>query len=136
VNQQKSLGVDPTSRVLYYVGPHSPKAVALIAPEPGFDNVSPSVTENILVFAQAWPVPNPGVRAIRKTAFLAFDLSKLQGGNGIVSEITDKGLWSDREQVVEQRPTNAGSPSTVAFFERDFAPGATVPFLRAGLIKL
>jgi hypothetical protein len=133
---QKSLNVDPTSRVLYYVGPLASKAVALIAPEPGFDHAYPSVTGNSLVFAQAWPVPNGGVRAVRKTAFLAYDLTQLPAGNGIVGEITDKGLWSDREQVVEQRPTNTGSASTVAFFERDFTPGASIPFLRAGLIQL
>lgn len=136
LSRQKSLSVDPTSLVLYYVGPLASKAVALIAPQPGFDYAYPSVTGNCLVFAQAWPVPSGGVRAVRKTAFLAYDLTQLPAGNGLVSEITDKGLWSDREQVVEQRPTKAGEPSIVAFFERDFAPGATVPFLRAGLIQL
>jgi hypothetical protein len=136
LSNQKSLSVHPTRRVLYYVGPLASKAVALIAPQPGFDHAYPSVTGNSLVFAQAWPVPSRGLRAIRKTAFLVYDLTQLPTGNGVVSEITDKGVWSDREQLVEHRPTNAGSASAVAFFERDFAPGSTAPFLRAGLIQL
>lgn len=134
------IGLAPqgTARALYYAGPLAKGPVALIAPQPGFDYGYPRVVRNTLMFAQAWPVPKGGPRAARKTAFLAYDLARLSARDGLVVEISDLGLWDDRQPVLEQRPARPGASTltAVAFFQKPSATAGPDPQVRAALVQL